>query len=181
MYPEYIEVNGNKYKINTDYRVALACYRAIQDTTLSEINRFYTLIWLLIDGEVKAQDELKVMDKIAIYLRCGAEENTPSEEITFDYLQDEQKVEVSFKSEYPSIDLSKPMHWWEYNALIEGLSPDSYINRVRNIRGFDLNEEKDYKRREAIRKAKESVKLKGQKRVYTKEEQDIIDSIYGKE
>ena len=40
MYPEYMTIQGKDYKINTDYRVALACFKAINDTEID-----YEIIW----------------------------------------------------------------------------------------------------------------------------------------
>ena len=39
MYPKYMEINGENYKINTDYRVALACLKAINDEEINGLLR----------------------------------------------------------------------------------------------------------------------------------------------
>ena len=35
MYPTKMEANGHIYPINTDYRVALACFRALDDDEIT--------------------------------------------------------------------------------------------------------------------------------------------------
>ena len=48
MYPEYMEIDGKDYKINTDYRVALACFRAINDDEINDTERSLAIITLLL-------------------------------------------------------------------------------------------------------------------------------------
>ena len=65
MYPTKMEANGHIYPINTDYRVALACFRAINDAEISNLERFYAVETLLLGTEVLEQDELILKEKIA--------------------------------------------------------------------------------------------------------------------
>ena len=161
MYPTKMEANGHIYNINTDYRIALACLRAIDDDEITNLERYLAIEGLLLGYNVDNDDRDVLQNKIATYLRCGKEENTPIEEIDFDYLQDEQDVRTSIRQAY-SMDLNKIdyLHWWEYNELISGLLPDSLINRIRETRNLDENDYKDPKDKERIRKQKEHVALK---------------------
>jgi len=84
-YPEYIEVNGNQYKIDTDYRVGLTCLKIANDETISDTKRFYAILCLLLGTEVKQEDEVEAFKKCCVYLRCGKEENPTNDEIDVDY------------------------------------------------------------------------------------------------
>ena len=181
MYPTKMEANGHIYNINTDYKTALACLRAIDDEEITDLERYLAIETLLLGTGVDNDDRGILKDKIANYLRCGKEENTPIEEIDFDYLQDEQNVKTSIRQAY-SIDLNKVeyLHWWEYNELISGLLPDSLINRIRDTRNLDEKDFKDSKQKERVRKAKEmvAIKKKHKQRKFTEQEQKNMDDFY---
>lgn len=182
MYPTKMEANGHIYNINTDYRVALACLKAINDEEISDLVRYLAVEALLLGTNVDNNDREILKNKIPVYLRCGKEENTPTSEIDFDYLQDEEAVEMSIRQAYNGFDLSRIeyLHWWEYNKLISGLLPDSLINRIRETRTLDEKDFKNPKQKEKIRKAKEQVAIKKQKkqRTFTNEEQNNMEEFY---
>ena len=171
-YPEYAEVDGVQYKINTDYRVALQCFEVVEDTSISDEERALAVIFLLF-GEVPT-DQLEEFLRIAgIYLRCGeTEETQTSSNLDMDFIADEKFIAASFMSDY-QIDLSKTdMHFWQYINLIQGFTERSIMSRVREIRNYDLEELKDPKSRAKMVKAKESVALPEK---FSKAEQEAIE------
>lgn len=181
MYPTKMEANGHIYNINTDYKVALACLKAINDEEITDLERYLAIETLLLGTGVDNNDRAILQDKIATYLRCGKEENTPVEEIDFDYLQDEVEVRTSIRQVYGlNLNNIDYLHWWEYNELISGLIPDSLINRIRDTRNLDENEYKDAKTKEKIRKAKEmvAIKKKQKQREFTEEEKKNMEDFY---
>lgn len=180
-YPTKMEANGHIYDINTDYRVALACLRAIDDEEISDFIRYLAIETLLLGTNVDNNDREILKDKIPIYLRCGKEENTPINEIDFDYLQDENDVKTSIRQAYHiNLNEIEYMHWWEYNELISGLLPDSLINRIRDTRTLKEEDFKDLKQKQRIRQAKQQVAIKKhhKKRKFTEEEQQNMDAFY---
>ena len=171
-YPEYAEIKGIKYKINTDYRVALRCFEVIEDDSISDEERTLAVIYLLF-GEVPT-DNLEDFLRIAgTYLRCGEPEvTTASAEKDIDFTADEKYIIASFMSDY-QIDLpSTDMHFWQYIQLIQGFTEKSVMSRVREIRNYDLAELKDPKTRAKMIKAKEAVELPTK---FSKDEQKAID------
>ena len=54
-YPEYAEVKGKRYKINTDYRVALRCFEVIEYTSIRDQERALADVFLLF-GEVPREE-----------------------------------------------------------------------------------------------------------------------------
>ena len=161
-YPTEMEANGRIYHINTDYRIALACYKAINDSEITNVERFYAVESLLLGTEVLAEDENILKSKIAYYLRCGKTENINLEEIDMDYFQDERLIRISIKQAYNNLDISKLeyLHWWEFNDLIAGLTQDSILDRIRQLRSYDISSITNLKELEKIKKAKENVSLK---------------------
>ena len=164
--PEYIIVNGNKIKINTDFRVALECQRIATDDDIDNYERALAIVYKLFGSEaLNDEDNLKTYLDLALkYLGCDKEFETTAnnDEPTFDYEQDWGYIKASFMSDY-KIDLDKEkMHWWTFFDLLSGLTDSSILNRVRQIREEPLNDKKG-KELEKWRKAKKSVELKRKK------------------
>ena len=172
IYPEYAEVNGKRYKINTDYRVALRCFEVIEDESICDEERALAVIYLLF-GEVPTSNIEDFLRIAGNYLRCGEKEETqaPSEK-DMDFIADEKYIVASFMSDY-QIDLSRAnMHFWQYIQLIQGFTERSVMSRVREIRNYDLEELKDPKTRAKMAKAKEAVALPEK---FSRAEQEAID------
>lgn len=176
-YPEYVEVNGKRYKINTDFRVAIRCNEIATDNTINDFERALAVIYTLFGEEgINSQgDYEKLLELAKKYLLCGNEYADVNEEPDMDYIEDMNYIEASFMSDY-HIDLeNEKMHWWKFNKLMNGLSNSELgnccvLNRIRNLRNFDTKDIKDSKERRKIEEAKQRVALKKNK-VYATEEQ----------
>lgn len=171
-YPEYAEVKGKRYKINTDYRVALRCFDVIEDVDISDEERAIAIVYLLFGGipMEHIEDFLRIAGN---YLRCGeTEETQEAAEKDMDFSADQKYIVASFMSDY-QIDISRvDMHFWLYIQLIQGFTERSVMSRVREIRNYDLNDLKDPKSRQKMVKAKEAVALPQK---LSKAEQKAID------
>lgn len=157
-YPEKAEVNGKVYDLNTSYKNGIRCIEIINDNTIGDTERTLAVIKRVF-GFVPERDVEAFLDKAILFLRCGKEPSDEPEERYFDHSCDESYVKASFQSDY-HIDLDKEdMHWWKYNDLLNGVTKDSVISRVIEIRNYDVSEVKDAKSRADILRAKESVAL----------------------
>lgn len=166
-YPEYVEVNGKRYKINTDYRVAIDCNEIALDTTIDDEERAMAIIYKLFGKEglddIDNQNELLRLAQI--YLACGKELDTKGKP-DMDFKQDMGIIEISFLSDYKIMDLpSTKMHWWKFNDAINGLSSSelgncSLLNKVRYIRNKKLSDIKDPKERQEMQELKKIWALK---------------------
>lgn len=183
MYPEYMEIEGKEYKINTDYRVALACFRAINDDEIGDYERSLAIVTLLLGEDFPFELVPLAIEKCCTYLRCGKEENTSEEEIDMDYEQDKGRIMASFRSCY-QMDINKEnICWWEFNDLIEGLKPDDVLNRVRRIRQANPDEISNEKERQELIEAQKrlAIKVKEKKSPRQKEIDEFWDKIIGGE
>lgn len=74
----------------------------------------------------------------------------------FDYVQDAEAIFASFMSEYHInlLEQRGKMHWREFKALFNGLSENSYMQRIISIRQRDLSEVEDGKMRQQLTDAK---------------------------
>lgn len=74
----------------------------------------------------------------------------------FDYEQDAEAIFASFMSEYHInlLEQRGKMHWREFKALFNGLSENSYMQRIISIRQRDLSEIDDSKAQQQLNEAK---------------------------
>lgn len=188
-YPEYVRVDDKKYKINTDFRVAIECQSISTDDNIGNYERALAIIYKLFgdEGINTPSHYEKLLELATKYLSCGKEiENNDNEEPDMDFIQDMDYIEASFLSDY-NIELANiKMHWWKFYNLINGLSNSEMgnccvLNRVRNLRNFDTKDIKDAKELERIRKAKEQVALKKKNNtnhVLTEQQKTNIEYFY---
>lgn len=183
-YPEYAKVGDKLYKINTDFRIAIKCNEIATDETIGDYERALGIIYLLFgeEGINTYEDHEQLLERAKKYLLCGKELEISNEEPDMDYAEDMDYIEASFMSDY-HIDLSnEKMHWWKFTKLINGLSNSEMgnccvLNRIRNLRNYDVKDIKDSKEREKILKAKEQVALKKNKKKATKEQQESAENL----
>ena len=173
MYPEYVEVEGKRYKINTDFRVAIECNRIAEDDSIGNLERAMAVIYTLFGDEgINTPDHYeKLLELAQKYLVCGNElDNNVNDKPDMDFIEDYGLIWASFMSDYNGLDLDKTkMHWWKFMDLMNGLSNSEMgnccvLNRIRNLRTFDVSEIKDKKERDKILKAKKQVELKKYKK-----------------
>lgn len=184
-YPEYAKVNNRKYKIRTDFRIALKCNNIANDDSVGQTERALAIIYTLFEDGLEHQEDYEKLLEIAKkFLGCGKEVVENNDEPDMDYNEDMDYIEASFMSDY-QIDLtSVKMHWWKFNKLINGLSNSEMgnccvLNRIRNLRNFDTKEIKDEKERRKIEKAKQQVALKRYKKEnnLTKEQEESMKKL----
>lgn len=182
--PEYVKIGDKKYKINTDFRVALECNKIAQDKNINDVERALAIIYKLYGDEglndIENHNELL---RLAIkYLGLGKEVEKTNEEPDMDFEQDMDYIETSFMSDY-GIDLANTkMHWWKFYNLINGLSNSELgnccvLNRVRNLRRFDVSTIKDSKERQKIIDAQRSVALKKKEPELTEKQLQSVEEI----
>jgi len=187
-YPEYVEVNGRTYKINTDFRVAIECNRIAEDKTIGNLERALGVICVLFGEEAldNMEDSEKLLELAKKYLSCGKEVKESNEKLDMDFIQDMDYIEASFMSDF-HIDISEEkMHWWKFMKLMNGLSNSELgnccvLNRIRNLRNYDVSQIKDLKERNKIIKAKERVALKKEEEKeveLTEEQKNSVDNFY---
>ena len=188
-YPEYAKIGDKKYKINTDFRVAIECQSIATDESISDYERALAIIYKLFgDDGINDFDNYEKLLEIAIkYLGCGKEieSSKNNEEPDMDFKQDMDYIEASFMSDY-NIDLTNTtLHWWKFYNLINGLSNSEMgnccvLNRVRNLRNYDTKEIKDPKERKKVEEAKKQVSLKKEhkQREFSEKEKQNMEEFY---
>lgn len=181
-----IQIEDTIYEANTDFRIAIRCSEIAQDDTIGDFERVLGIICTMF-GE-KALDNPNHYEKLLKwalnYLSCGEEVIDNKEQPDMDYVEDMEYIEASFMSDY-HIDLeNEDMDWHKFNKLMNGLSNSELgnccvLNRIRNLRNFDVSTIKDSKERQKIAKAKEQVALKKYKKEnhLTKEQEESMERL----
>jgi len=186
-YPEYAEVNGKTFKINTDFRVAIKCNEIAENEKIGDLERSMGIICTLFGKDaLDDTNDYKGLLEVALkFLSCGKGiKGDKKEKPDMDYVEDMDYIEASFMSDY-KIDLEKTeMHWWKFNKYMNGLSNSELgdccvLNRIRNLRTFDTRDIKDAKERHRIEKAKKEVELKKYKKEahLTKEQEKSMEEL----
>lgn len=177
-YPEYALIDNKKIKINTDYRVALACIRAINDDDITDVERAFAVISLLFGAETEIENTEEALKKASLYLCCGKKDNGINKDIIMDFQQDEEYIRTSIRTDF-GINLNEVeyMHWWEYNELIHGLTENCIMSKIIGIRTIDESDYKDPKTLRKIREAKKSVELKKKKIHYNDDEKKLLEQL----
>lgn len=165
-YPEYADIDGQEYKINTDYRYALQCFKIINDNAISDIERAIAVVSILFGKEDKEGNITNIpenlniaLEKATIFLSCNKKQEVKEIKRDMDFEYDKGYIFSSFMSDY-SIDLStKKIHFWQFCELISGLTEDSILSRIRDLRNTNLSDYKDTKTREKIKEAMDRVAL----------------------
>lgn len=172
-YPQYVNVDGIKYPINTDFRVALKCLDIINDESISDTERTYAVVYKLFGFIPKDEDMPLFVKKVEKYLGCGqSQEEHHSRKKDMDFEQDWKYIMASFMSDYHINLVDTNMHWYQFIDFIQGFTENSVMNRVRDLRNYDLSEVKDQKQRNKIIKAQKSVALK---EILTEDEQEELN------
>lgn len=181
MNPEYVKIDDKKYKINTDYRVALKCDSISKDDNITTYEKVLAIIYLLF-GDEGLEDKLNYdrLFELAIkYLNCGEELETTNDEIDMDLEQDFNLIRASFKKDY-NIDLpNENMHYYDFCMYLNGLSEECILNRIRSLRTYDVRKIEDRKERNRIIKAQKHFELKKLKREnhLTKEQEQSMKEL----
>lgn len=180
-YPEFAEIEGELYKINTDYIYALQCFKIIDDNSISDVERAIAVVSVLFGQENEKGDIINIpkninvaLEKATIFLSCGKESKNITDvkkDMDFDY--DKEFIYASFMSDY-NIDLENTnMHFWKFCNLISGLTEDTILNRVRDLRNTNLSDYTDPKTRSRIQEAMERVALPTE---YDKEDLEALEN-----
>ena len=187
-YPEYAEINDKKYKINTDFRVAIECQNIATDESISDYERALAIIYKLFgdDGIDDFNNYDKLLEIAIKYLSCGKEVDNKNEEPDMDFVQDKGYIESSFKYDYKYNPYKlEYLHWYEFYNDFSNLSNSEMgnccvLNRIRNLRNYDTKEIKDPKERKKIEEAKKQVALKKEhkKREFSEKEQKNMEEFY---
>ena len=167
--PEYVRIDDKKYKINTDFRVAIECNRIARDKTIEDYERALAVIYKLFgeDG-LNCKEQGKLLELGLRYLKLNREtlEDNSKQEFELDFDKCKGLIKSSFKYDYQYDPYElEYLHWYDFYNDLENLSTSEFgtccsLNRVISILNQDVSEIKDNKSRQAVIDAKKLLKQK---------------------
>jgi hypothetical protein len=138
-----VEIAGEAYRINTDFRAGIAYSMAAMAGEPIPMEQLLAMYFP--DGIPEDRDA--AMEAVNAFMACGeppkkTEDDGPRKPPLYSYAVDAEAITAAFQHEY-QIDLSAAtLHWWRFRALLHGLITHSFPERVR-YRAADPNKIKD--------------------------------------
>ena len=139
--PKTLIVDDVEYDINSDFRASFDIFEAFNGTSLSTLNKQLTMLEIIYTpiGETEPIMPPNIIEaaKQAIwFLNVGQDNPSHTGRVkTLDYVQDEQllfsAINVVMSTEVREFEY---WHWWSFYAACQGISPDSLIAHISNIR-----------------------------------------------
>lgn len=176
--PETVEIDGNSYFIDTDFRTLIIFEKIILDPSLGTREKVEQMLELCYTDGIP-QNIQAACDAVFDIYRCGApakSERTQKKngEVTirpkqvFDYEYDAPYIFGAFMSQY-GIDLNEIeyLHWWKFQAMFKSLNSSNKIIEIISYRSQDLGEIENTAERNRIAKLQRQYALPQQ---YTQEE-----------
>lgn len=169
-----LEINDIKYKIRTDYRIALTIFEAFEDVELNEQEKATVMLNLLY--EELPSDIEKAIQKAVWFLDGGKQyENVTNNKKVMDWEQDQSMIFSAINKVAGFETREKEyIHWWTFlgyfNEIGEGLLTTVLNIRQKKNKGKKLEKYEQ----EFYRNNKEIIDLK---KKYTREEQEEIDRL----
>lgn len=166
-----IKLEDTIYIADTDFRTAIKCNQIAEDESISKYERPLAILYTVFgkEGLKNSEHYQTLLDWYTKYLKCGKENTTGNEKQDMDYVEDKGLIESSFKYDYQYNPYNMDfLSWQEFFNDLNNLSNSEFgnccvLNRVRNLRNFDVRTIKDEKERQKIIKAKQQVALKKNK------------------
>ena len=118
--PYYVNVYGEKYKINPDYRNILEIINTLNNFEKSELIRAYAALMLFFEDSEKINDDMlqEALNQMMIFINCGEESADDSAQKSpklIDWSQDYLMI-VSAINKVAGKDVrtEESLHWWTF-------------------------------------------------------------------
>ena len=157
--PQTAEINGRRYRVDTDFRAAYRYAAAAQSGLPSK--QFILQALHCFFGQEYPSDIEAAIDWVDWFYKAGTIQNTVGNgkggapaPISFEH--DAGRIYASFMSVY-HIDLLdvKYLHWWKYKALFDALPDDCEIMKIVGFRTAKIDSKMPKNQQEYLRKMKE--------------------------
>lgn len=164
--PKSVEIEGEDYRINSDFRTSILFELLIQDNSIREEEKLMQALELYYP--VIPKDINKAIENILWFYECGKEKikskknnkGQGSKASIYSYEYDDDYIYAAFLSQY-GIDLQdiKYLHWWKFKAMFKALKEDNEIVKIMGYRSADLNKIKDKEQKAYYKRMKDIYKL----------------------
>ncbi len=175
--PKEVTIEGEDYKINSDFRTSILFELLMQDNSINEEDKIIQALELYYPILPKNLNE--AVEKILWFYRCGKDEVTNKNKGTgkstnvYSYDYDDDYIYSAFLDQY-GVDLQdiKYLHWWKFKAMFKSLKEDNEIVKIMGYRAMDVNKIKDKEQKAHYTKMQELYKIP-----IAKDERNKLDEI----
>lgn len=131
--PTSLTINGQDYKIKSDFRTALKIILAFEDAELAGVEKsilFYDLLYI-----DKPEDVMEALQQGTWFLNGGKDEENESDgPRVFSWDRDSNLIYAAFQQTH-GIDLSEAdLHWWKFLALFMDLGSETAFCSLVGLR-----------------------------------------------
>lgn len=149
-----IQFKNKIYQLNLAFPLVFECFHILKDDKLNNLERLELALFCFVDDSL---DDLNIQDKNDLLTQIFdqfiyTEEDKRRAELTkhepqaFDYEQDSDLIYSAVLQQY-NIDLTQPevqqsLSWSKFNALINGLTDETFFRKVTMYRTIKIDKEK---------------------------------------
>ncbi|MEZ3453826.1 MAG: bacteriophage Gp15 family protein [Oscillospiraceae bacterium] len=169
--PRSIEIDGEAYAIDTDYRIMADFEMKIANADMADRTAFARVLSETVSAlftEFPRADIQQIIEGVLWYYRCGNEprdtDGTPrSNKRYYDYGEDADYIYAAFRQQYGDDLITSRMHWWEFRAKFMALTEATEFVKIMQYRGTDTSKIKCKEERARIKKLQARYALKSQR------------------
>ena len=157
--PTHIEISGEKYPINTDFRTWIKFEELFLDTKIPAPERLVRAIELCFDFKKQKKFPKKAKETAEALLgfySCNSRAKPSGKKSAplYSFSEDGGYIYAAFLAQY-GIDLTTALiHWWQFCALFSSLDDKQKICEIMRIRSTDLLKIKNPEQRKQLRRLK---------------------------
>lgn len=176
--PNKIDILGEEYIINSDFRVSILFELLMQDKTIEDEQKIIQALNLYY-GKIPKDVDLAIK-KILWFYSCGKEEKKGKKGISkrknkqiYSFEYDSEYIYSAFLSQY-NIDLESIdyLHWWKFRALFNSLDESNQFVKIMKYRAIDVSKIKDKEEKNFYKEMQEYYKIP-----ISEEEEEKLDEI----
>lgn len=143
--PDEVEIDGTRYRLNTDYRICIMYEMLMLDDEVEDRNKLIKALRLFY-GDTIPRDVDAAVDKIIWFYNCGrdkeerkSKEGKRSKKRIYDFDYDADYIYAAFLQQY-GVDLQdEEIHWWKFRAMFKSLRDDTEFVKIMGYRSIQIN------------------------------------------
>ena len=177
--PDSVTVKGIAFPIKTDFRTWIR-FSEIMSGVEERAERLTKAIRLVYGCLPPSLEE--TVTGMLDFFAANAERDSSTKKTTsrrvYDFTHDAGLIISAFRQQYGIDLLESNIHWYEFRALLAGLTEDTLFVKVIGYRSINLSDIKDKDRKDFYRKMKEVYRLPDN-RTEEEREADMIAELEG--
>ena len=156
--PNFVELDGKRYEINTDFRIWILVDQLLFSTELSPVEKAAKMLALCYRKQLPPNAAAALRLLMQFYCADAKEKqgrrSGRSKKRIYDFEHDAGLFYAAFLEKY-GIDLTVAhLHWWKFLALFHALDGGCRLCEVMHWRAVDLSKITDKGQKEFYRKMK---------------------------